>query len=785
MALSTPLKNKSPVNATLTTPKPTASQLSITSTPFTEGKTRRTAATKADKYIDIVTRRLAEVPANGSTPKSMKIASKLISEATPNSRRTILLSQSLSKSEIPLSRKSEVPQCTPSKPLLVEVPAATPVSVRKRKRAAKIHQMFETSLISLATAASSEIGSLSPATIGKAPSTITKTRLNQTFSTNEPVKIVSPILKKTQSPVKRSQKASPVKGKKTSPHKEPSREEYSHPRASNNIPSVATTPKAPVVEFVAPRSALRSSKRPRKLVDTSIYNEDVSTVASPATKKQAKFTDASIFPTVSINSQTQVRITPQTPAAIVPAAPVIQISAKVSNVPTIIVPLTASKVEEFSSNEDLTAIESTSKRTPLRVQPSRTPTRNKSAIPSLSNYSAATKIAVIEVAKNLNSNTNTNNSVLNSSSATPKVEPWTSKFIQKESSAATISAPSVNLSKAGLSVNIKPVDTSKISGLSGSSGTAAVPIVPRFPLNLANISNITKSSTTLLKSELSNNTNTTSDTTSNNTTTTFNNSSISVVVPESPLSRAKRIDSENSSKEEKMKSMMELKKKSMLETKSVSVSKVSETTIMTSETYIKLPSSSNIAAKTITVTAVDNNQNNIQSSSKLPVKPKSSLTVLPSPKVPSRLAEAFSGIDSELPPIDIGLVDDERILKSVLSGSKNNGVGAESNGFINPKMKKQPTNVTANSNSNSNTMNNSETQTNSQLHRTAVLNSAARKVNGAATETTKEKPPSTKTTGTQQQQHNKVAPLPSTPKPPTSSAKLDTSSPSFPEILSE
>lgn len=782
MTLSTPLKNKSPVNATLTTPKPSASQLSISSTPFTEGRARRTAATKADKYIDIVSRRLAEVPANGSTPKSMKIASKLISEATPNSRRTILLSQTLNKSEIPPPRKS--PQNIPSKPLVIDIPAATPVSVRKRRRAAKIHQMFETSLISLATAASSssEAGSLSPAAIVKAPSTITKTRLNQSFTLNESAKTVN------QSPAKKSQKVSPIKEKKTSPSKEIVNKKFSSERVSivASAPSVAATPKVPVVEFVAPQSVLRSSKRPRKPTDTSIYNEDASSIASPASKKQAKFSEPSIFPTVSINSQSQVKITPQTPVTTVPAVPVIQVSAKVSNVPAIIVPLTAVNTEEYSSNEDLNSLASTSKRTPLRVQPSRTPTRTKSAIPSLSDYSAATKIAVIEVAKNLNSNANTNtnstnNSVVNSS-ATPKVEPWTSKYIQKDPVVTTVVPPVVNLSKSGLSVNIKPVDTSKISGLAISSGTASVPIVPRFPLNLANISNITKSTTSLLKSEISN-TNVT-----NNVSTSKNDpSSISSAnVPESPLSRAKRIDLENSSKEEKMKNIMELKKKSTTEIKSESVEPKSEVKSNVSDSRTASVPNSN-TSKTINVSAVD--VPSISLSSKLPIKPKSSSTVLPSPKVPSRLAEAFSGIDSELPPIDIGLVDDEKILKNVLSKTgAGTGGTVESNGFINPRMKKQPLNNTVNSiNSNSNNNINNEAQTNSQLHRTAVLNSAARKVNGNTnTEASKEKTLSaTKITGTQQQLTTTATTFPSTPKPPASSTKLDTSSPAFPEILSE
>lgn len=50
--------------------------------------------------------------------------------------------------------------------------------------------------------------------------------------------------------------------------------------------------------------------------------------------------------------------------------------------------------------------------------------------------------------------------------------------------------------------------------------------------------------------------------------------------------------------------------------------------------------------------------------SRLPVKPKNS--VLPSPKVPSRLAEAFTGIDAELPPIDFGLIDDDKALNQEL-----------------------------------------------------------------------------------------------------------------------
>lgn len=725
----------------------------------------------------------------------MKIASKLISEATPNSRRTILLSQTLYKAADPsVNQKFEESRRTPSKPV-VEIPSETPASVRKRKRTAKIHQMFEKPLMTLVSAESNNVGSLSPAAIGMAPSTISKTRLNQTFSIapetkkpaiTSPVKNLSPVKtsqrsskgSKRESPVK-VQKVSPLKAaQKPSPLKEPKPASIKSQRVSPikkspqvSAPPVAATPKAPVVEFVAPQSVLRSSKRPRKPVDTSIFNEDVSAVSSPAMKKQNKFSEAPIFPTVSINSQSHVKIVPQTPQTVPVAPPVMPVSSKVSNFPTIIVPLTAAKTEETSSNEDLVTLATSSKRTPLRVQPTRTPTRTKSAIPSLSDYSAAAKIAVIEVAKNINS-ASAAPSVQNSVSVTPKVEPWTSKFIQKE---PTIVAPSVNLSKSSLNVNIKPVDQSKISGLSNltSGTTASVPVVPRFPLNLANISNITKSTTTLLKSE------------------SPHLEKPAAIVPESPLSRAKRIDLENSSREEMMKS------KTIAAEIKTEIPPIKVSDAKSTDSVFKVAKDSVLKTSTdITV----NTSVQQQQTSKLPVKPKSAATVLPSPKIPSRLAEAFSGIDSELPPIDIGLVDDEKILKNVLNGSSANAT--ESAGFVNPKMKKQGPGVSVTNNTNNNSINssnnnnnnvsnNAEIQVNSQLHRTAVLNSAARKVNSnnninINSDNNKSLNPKQQT-AVQPSQTN--AALPSTPKPqPQSvapSTKLDTSSPSLPEILSE
>ena len=813
MTLSTPLKDKdkSPTSFTLnssslTTPKPKLdpSKLSISSTPpFTEGRTRRTAAAKADKYIDIVSRRLDEVPANGSTPKSMKIASKLISEATPNTRRTILLAQSLKNSSIGAgTRKSDVPQDTPNRhSMRIEIPEATPVSARKRKRTAKINQLFETSLMSLASAASLEkesvsAGLLSPTGIGRAPGTISKSRLNQVYTTDDnkketalmissttmksksPVKENSPLTyskaslksspsKKVHSPMRRSQRLSPSRvdaisdkaTQKSSTLKEPKRIPAIFPdivSVETTIPasSIHSTPKAPFVEYVAPQSALRTSKRPRKLHDTSVYNDEAS-ARSPVKQNHPKYSDSSVFPTVvSINSQSRVKLIPQTPIpsdlVINEIQPQPQFSSRISiissNVPTIIVPLSAAKQEDYSSNDDLSV---TSKRTPLRVQqPSRTPTRTKSAIPSLSDYSAATKFAVIEVAKNSTLNNNI--------SATPKVEPWSSKYLQKEAQKAPpLLVPAVNLSKTGLNVNIKPVDTSKISGYSNG----AIPIVPKFPLNLSSISNITKAST-IIKSD--------------QTATPI------VKVPESPLTRAKRIDSENSHREEKIKIIMD----------------------NNSDRNNKFMPTSEPGAKDSNLKDADLHHNirNLNSqrtqnqhafmSSKLPIKPKTTANnTLPNPKIPSRLAEAFSGIDSELPPIDIGLVDDEKILKKVLNGS----TASESAAFVNPKMKKQPAIAAVNNNNNIESQ--SSSNSSAQLHRTAVLNSAARKVNAEkTTEMTENRPVISKQPQQhhhQQQKHNhqnKQQIAPNTPKPSVTASKatkLDTSSPLLPEIPSE
>lgn len=771
MELSTPLKDKdkSPNNNILPpvdfTPKPSQLSVSVSATPLTEGRARRTAATKADKYIDIVSRRLAEVPANGSTPKSMKIAGKLISEATPNSRRNILLSSTMARVE-------PQPQKQPFE--ASSVPVATPFSARKRNRAAKIREMFQTPLLSLATAATSkgtEIGSLSPAEIDLAPSTISNnSKLSQVHTAvRAPSAKASPI----KSPLRRSQRASPAKSplkrsQRVSPARKPSPLKEQISQAS--VAAVAATPNAsrpPLVEFVAPQSVLRSSKRPRKQIDTSIYSEDVNSAASPGVKKQAKFADPSIFPTVTVNSQIHVKITPpQTPQMTAPSISVImppnstRVSNVSTNVPAIIIPLSAARAEEeTSSSEDLTALASTSsKRTPLRVQSMRTPTRAKAVIPSLSDYSAATKIAVIEVAKNhvshLNSanhlnNVNTVNNVTSTpvSSATPKVEPWTARFMQKDSSAATLTtAPPV---KSSFNINIKPVDTSKISGFSNSNGSSAVPIVPKFPLNLGNISNITKSTTSSLLAE----------------TMTAKPAANPVAPPESPLTRAKRIDTENSSRDEKLKTMMtgtDKLKKAIGELSSEGITTVTAPAIAP----VTVPATVQPKAGTTAATTVHIKATTTATASKLPIKPKSATAVLPSPKIPSRLAEAFSGIDSELPPLDMaGMVDDDKILKTVLGGGS-----ASSSGLSNPKMKRQqqpavnpaPTAVPS-----------TPVTAATQLHRTAVLNSAARKINPPA------KP-------------NLQTALPTTPKPQISASvpsktpvSLDSSSPQLPEIHSE
>ena len=772
------------------TPKP--SQLS-TEIPLTEGRSRRTAATKADKYIDIVSRRLLEVPANGSTPKSMKIASKLISEASPNTRRNILLSQTM-KSKPSTQQVQSTPTTEKTQPSL---PLATPASVKKRNRTAAIRQMFQTPLMSLASAATTNenfdknsFGTFSPSNVKVAPSTISRSKLNQVHVPEEvvlkkPIQKVSPVketlpktkenakkaspVKQSASPVKEVVTAVPVKAasplkssakissKKTSPSRRSPRtfELLKEPIANFMKPqmsSVSATPKAPVVEFVAPQSVLRSSKRPRK---QAAFNDEHSLKVSPAIKKQAKLTDTSIFPTVSVNSQPQIKITPQTPAAI-PIAPLPQSiappSTRVSNAPVIIVPPSATKLEESSSAEDLSNLSTSTRRAPLRVQPAKTPTRAKAVIPSLSDYSAAAKIAVIEVAKNTSNNYHNNMS--NPIGSTPKVEPWTSKFMQKE-------AP---VTKAALNMNVKPVDTSKISGFAN----ATVPIVPKFPLNLSNISNITKTSIDHINvANIAENTSAISTTKSSTS-----------VAPESPLTRAKRIDLENSSREEKLKTMMETKadklKKAMGELKTVEEPKTNTTA----------PVMQNKAATNSAPVKQNNPTASASVSSKLPVKPKANTTVLPSPKIPSRLAEAFSGIDSELPPIDIGLVDDENILKNVLKGATTKEASAP-NGFVNPKMKKQPVNVNNENKSVNNSVNPIATPNNSatQLHRTAVLNSAARKINANDTKTVAKQPPIVTSTTTNSTTTN--VNLPSTPKPQVTKISIDSSSPFLPEIHSE
>ena len=885
-------KDKSPVlNPILTqsfTPQP--SKLSSTpGIPFTEGRSRRTAATKADKYIDIVSRRLAEVPANGSTPKSMKIASKLILTATPNSRRNILLLQhaaarnnsNLIESSTKLANTNvtekiiiqqiDTPQATISNENIAisneNISMATPISVRKRNRTAKINSIFETRLMSLATAAESNNGTssasaLSPAAINVAPNTITRvSKLNQVSvkalpKKTSPLKEVihkrQSLVKKVSSPIKKSsQKSSPLKDrvppiKKSSPKTSPVKLEIQIPQKL--IPS--TPSKVSLVEFVAPQSVLRSSKRPRKQTDSSIYEDAPN---SPVHKK-FHFADASIFPTVSINNQSNVKMTPVVAPAVKltltqPQASqqnTTRVSNVSSNVSEIIVNLAPTTIdnEGHSSNEDLTTI-SLAKRTPLRVQPSRTPTRSKAVIPSLSDYSAAAKISVIEISKNNNP-------------ATPKVEPWTNRFIQKDKDKDL----PVSNAKSAFNIIVKPVDTSKISGFNSSTNSmgSSAPIVPKFPLNLANISNITKYTNTNLNSSINllnfkskdNQTSTTASATTSTSTSasaSISTTTASIPPPESPLTRAKRIDSENTSREEKYKNYLESKSdklkraigelrssdeseselKKQQQTASVKMAEVKEIDTIKPEIGSKSVNIKSDSESSL-MTTIEQSKSALQipisattiTTSKLPVKPKSAITVLPSPKIPSRLAEAFSGIDSELPPIDIGLVEDEKILKKTGSNSGSN-INSIS-GFINPKMKKIiPTNtneslqvqvkqqqlntstisvsVSASSQSQNQTSNNSNslnvTNANTgaggaQLHRTAVLNSAARKLNVPSSTTNLNNVNETsnpKLSKLPSVSSNKSvqAPAPSTPKPKPSINKIagDNSSPVLPEIHSE
>jgi hypothetical protein len=147
---------------------------------------------------------------------------------------------------------------------------------------------------------------------------------------------------------------------------------------------------------------------------------------------------------------------------------------------------------------------------------------------------------------------------------------------------------------------------------------------------------------------------------------------------ESPLSRAKRMDSENKAREDKLKTLMagkaEILKKSISDVQSPESEVESKKTVESIKATTMRPA---------------------MQSSKLPVK----ANVLPSPKVPSRLAEAFSGQDAELPSIDMGLAEDERTVSKVLAGGS---------AILTPKLPATPSQA--------------------QLHKTAVINSASRKM---------------------------------------------------------
>lgn len=489
--------------------------------------------------------------------------------------------------------------------------------------------------------------------------------------------------------------------------------EQSKPPAT---PKVAAPVPQVEVEFVAPQSVLRSSKRPRRPVELLAYSE----VSASATKKAATAVSSSAIPAIQALKITTATSTPSKPAlaaeSVPPPAPSVPKSMVRSEsiaMSAFTVPSLAQKNPETSSSNE----EVLPKRTPIRLK---TPSRAKAALPSLADPG---KIAVIEVPKSISKDSLASTrqtpiaTATPKASATPKVEPWTSRFLKDISKAA----PAVPLAA-------KPVDTSKISGFSGSASipVANVPIVPKFPLNLANIASVTKSISSISTSSTATATAPVVQDTKkelikeegvkqDNAKPALEAKTRPAVVPESPLSRAKRIDMENKAREDRLKRLIANKSSSTDQVK------IPESTVV----EVKTPAGSVAKPATSVVKAPPPMQ-----SSKLPVK----TNILPSPKVPSRLAEAFSGVEAELPPIDDGLVEEETILNKVLAG----GSAAA------PVTLKVPA-----------------TPSQAQLHKTAVLNSVSKKLNPT--------------------DHSKST---STPKT-TSSSALASSSPALPEIPSE
>ncbi len=686
----TPLKNKSPnilvAESLVSTPKRIAetplrlqsSALpdSLIEVPPTETRVKRMAAIKANKYVDIVTRRLGkntleltllyqfhfleQVPKNGSTPKIFKTANKL------QAKQSVL-----------------------STPVTKQVKTASLEETPVRHPSSKKNKGFQYRVIQ----SEYEVDLNSPSSINIAPASVTRFRYHDALSNGPTIVPESATRSKTRTAALSNPDSTPLK-QQSSKSKTDSLFVVEEAKQVSEEPvncAPPATPKVTIpvpqveVEFVAPQSILRSSKRTRKPVEfSSAYPEQ----ATPAAKKPN--TNTSTIPAIQALKMTAPICTPLQPVTDEPIPPRSLSIAEQSNVPSIIVPGLASKNSEASSSNE----EVYPKRTPIRLK---TPSRIKASLPSLADHS---KISLIEIQKSVTKESYLAAKATPKATATPKVEPWTSRFL-KESVKPT---PAVPL------LVVKPVDTSKISGFAGSTSIpiANVPIVPKFPLNLANIASVTKSTNALEAVKVAESFKSAEASkvaeiaklpeTAKLTESVKSNEPSKPVEPfikaetlkmvgkeptpeESPLSRAKRIDMENKAREEKLKTLMadktERLKKSIEEVQSPEseVEKQKRT-----EPIKPLPATMKPSMQ----------------SSKLPVK----ANVLPSPKIPSRLAEAFSGIDSELPSIDIGLVEEEKVVSKVLAGSS---------AIMTPKLPATPSQAL--------------------LHKTAILNSASRKMN--------------------------------------------------------
>ena len=584
---------------------------------------------------------LEQVPKNGSTPKIFKTANKL-------------------------QQKPSVPS-TPSAPKNATV-QQTPVKIPSSKKTKTItYRVLDSE---------KQVDLNSPSSINIAPASVTRFRYHDALSNGPTIVPESATRSKTRTtavaatslpdpdatPLKQSTKAKPESLVDEPVNSEPEPVPLATPKVS-----VSTAPQLDV-EFVAPQSILRSSKRTRKPVEFSAYSES----ATPATKTPN-------IPAIQALKLTAAASTPLRPSTAdtaplpVPSAPKsVTTHTEQPNLPSIIVPsLVAKNSEASSSNEEVFP-----KRTPIRLK---TPSRGKAVLPSLADPN---RIAVIEVPKSVSKEPVVATKATPKNSATPKVESWTSRYL-KESVKNTLAVPLL----------VKPVDTSKISGFSGSATipVANVPIVPKFPLNLANIASVTKSmnaieAATAKPAETPKDPIKTAELLIKIAEPTkvkeIPKPSAPTPLEESPLSRAKRMDMENKAREEKLKSLMADKAGRL---------KQSIGEVQSPESEVE----SKKAAETIKPVVTATMRPTMQSS-KLPVK----ANILPSPKVPSRLAEAFSGQDVDLPSIDSGLLEDEKTVSKVLAGGS---------AIMTPKAPATPSQT--------------------QLHKTAVLNSASRKMN--------------------------------------------------------